>query len=164
MIRQRFKDDFPALEQALREVHAADGYPSVWPADPRAFLAPPLTVSGWVAEFRGEVVGQVLLRGVPEQVPGWMSAAGLPAPEVLVLSRLFVAPAGRGRGLARRLFRTAWAGAQALGKRAVLDVHHRNLAAIRLYESEGWRRVGTVDGDWLDPGGSVPRVHVYVAP
>lgn len=110
------------------------------------------------------MVGQVVLRPVPDPVPGWVRATGLAAPDVLILSRLFVAPAGRGRRLGQALFRTAWEGARALGRRAILDVHHRNLAAVRLYEGEGWRRVATVDGDWLEPDGSVPRVHVYVSP
>lgn len=164
MIRPRTRADLPALERALREVHEADGYPSVWPADPRAFLAPPSTFGEWVAEVRGKAVGQVVLRPVPEQVPGWVRASGLPVCEVLILSRLFVAPAGRGEGLGRALFRAAWAEARRLDRRAVLDVHHRNLAAARLYEAEGWRRVGTLDGDWREPDGNPPRVHVYVSP
>ncbi|GBF06991.1 hypothetical protein DAERI_110173 [Deinococcus aerius] len=164
MIRPRTGADLPALERAMRQVHETDGYPTTWPDDPRAFLAPPGTVGEWVAELQNEAMGQVVLRPVFDPVPGWVRATGLPAPEVLILSRLFVAPAGRGQGLGRELFRTAWAGAEALGKRAILDVHHRNLSAVRLYEGEGWRRVATVDGDWLEPDGSVPRVHVYVSP
>ena len=164
MIRPRTEADLPALERALREVHKADGYPSVWPADSPTFLAPPLTLGGWVAEFQGEVVGQVVLRPVPDPVPAWVRATGLPPAGVLVLSRLFVAPAGRGQGLGRGLFQAAWSGARALNRRAILDVHHRNRAAARLYEAEGWRRVGTVNGDWLEPDGGVPRVHVYVDP
>lgn len=164
MIRRRTEADLPALERALRAVHEADGYPTVWPTDPRGFLAPPPAVGEWAAEVRGQVVGQVVLRPVPDPAPGWVRATGLPAPEVLILSRLFVAPAARGQGLARGLFRTAWTAARTLGRRGILDVHHQNLAAAHLYGREGWRRVGSVDGDWLDPDGTVPRAHVYVAP
>lgn len=163
MIRPRTPADLPALERALRAVHEGDGYPTVWPAEPRAFLTPPC-VGAWVAEHRGHVVGQVVLRPVPDPLPGWVSVTGLSAPELLILSRLFVAPAGRGRELARGLFRRAWDGARALGRRGLLDVHHKNLGAVQLYEAEGWQRVGTVGGDWLEPDGTVPRVHVYVAP
>lgn len=163
MIRPRTPADLPALELVLREVHLADGYPTVWPTHPRAFLAPP-SVGEWAAECRGRVAGQVVLRPVADPAPGWVKATGLAAPEVLILSRLFVAPAARGRGLARGLFRTAWQEARNRGQRAILDVHHRNLAAVRLYEAEGWRRVGTVRGDWTEPDGTVPQVQVYVAP
>lgn len=163
MIRPRTEADFSALERALRAVHDADGYPSVWPADPRRFLAPP-AVGAWVAEQRGEVVGQVVLRPVADPPPEWVRATGLSPAEAQIVSRLFVLPAARGGGVARALLRTAWAGAQAQGKRAILDVHQRNQAAARLYDAEGWRRVATVDGDWQDPGGAVPRVHVYLSP
>jgi len=163
VIRPRTEADLPALERALRLVHDLDGYPSVWPPDPRAFLTPP-ALAGWVAQTREEVVGQVVLRPVPAAVPGWVRATGLPASDVLIVSRLFVAPAGRGLGLGRALLGRASAEARGLGKRGVLDVHHRNLTAVHLYEAGGWQRVGTVDGDWLEPGSTVPRVHVYVAP
>ena len=65
--------------------------------------------------------------------------------------------------MAAALLQTAWAAARAQGWRAVLDVHHRNLAAVRLYERQGWQRVATVDGDWLEPDGTMPQVHVYLS-
>nr|WP_256488210.1 GNAT family N-acetyltransferase [Deinococcus sp. HSC-46F16] len=147
----------------MRAVHEGDGYPTVWPHDPGAFLSPP-SVGAWAAEAQGQVVGQVILRPVPDSTPGWVTATGLAVPEVLIVSRLFVAPGARGQGLARRLLHAAWQEARERGKQAVLDVHHRNLGAVRLYEAEGWRRVATVGGDWTDPDGTVPQVHVYVAP
>lgn len=93
-----------------------------------------------------------------------MVDADLTDPNLLIISRLFVAPSGRKRGLAEALFRTAWAEAEKRGLRAVLDVHHRNHAAIRLYERLEWQRIASVNGNWTEPDGSVPQVHVYVPP
>ena len=108
MIRPRRDADLPALCAVLREVHRGSGSPSVWPADPAAFLAPP-TLGSWVAELDGAAVGQVTLRPAAEPPPDWIAATGLAgtglattgrgAAEVAVVSRLFVAPAARGRGL-----------------------------------------------------------------
>ncbi|WP_104991215.1 GNAT family N-acetyltransferase [Deinococcus sp. NW-56] len=168
MIRSRTPADLPALERVLHEAHETDSYPTVWPTDPAAFLTPPSVgewaVGEWMAEDQGQVVGQVVLRPVTDPAPGWVRATELAAPEVLILSRLFVAPAARGRGPARGLLRTAWQEALNRRRRAILDVHHRNWGAIRLYEAAGWRRVATVGGDWTEPDGKVPQVHVYVAP
>ena len=163
MIRPRRDSDLPALCAALQEVHVASNYPSVWPADPAAFLAPP-GLGAWVAELGGEPVGQVTLRPAGEPLPEWITATGLGAAEVAVVSRLFVAPAARGRGLARALFRAAWAEARTLGRRAILDVHVAAAGPIRLYEAEGWVRVATMDAPWRDPDGTSPRMHVYRAP
>lgn len=163
MIRARQDSDLPALCAALRAVHVTDAYPSVWPADPAAFVAPP-GLGAWVAELGGVPVGQVTLREPGEPPPDWVTSAGLEASEIAVLSRLFVAPAAQGQGLARALFRAAWAGARALGRRAILDVHTASVGPIRLYETEGWVRVATLDAPWQDPDGTSPRMHVYRAP
>lgn len=168
MIRPRTPADLPALVNALWEVHVQDGYPSVWPEQPLSFLAPADTVSadtlgGWVAEMDGRVVGQVLLRGV-SRPPGWLLDAGLTDPNLVILSRLFVAPGARHQGLVQALFQTAWAEAERRGLQPVLDVHHRNHAAIRLYERLGWQRIASVHADWADPDGTTPTVHVYLSP
>ena len=163
MIRPRRDADLPALCAGLREVHRVSGYPSVWPADPAAFLAPP-ALGAWVAELDGAAIGQVTLRPADEPPPDWVAATGLGAARVAVVSRLFVAPAARGQGLARALLHAAWAEARVLGRRAILDVHTASAAAIGLYEAEGWARVATMDAPWQDPDGTSPRMHVYVAP
>lgn len=163
MIRPLTPADLPALIGAMREVHVQDAYPSVWPAAPEAFLAPPDTVGEWVAEVDGQVVGQVLLR-LPPEPQSWLIEAGLTDTNLAIISRLFVAPRGRKQGLAEALFQTAWAEAERRDLRPVLDVHHKNHAAIRLYERLGWQRRATVNGNWTDPDGTVPRVHVYLPP
>lgn len=73
-------------------------------------------------------------------------------PEAEIL-QVAVAPARRRTGLGRRLVRQAIALAAACGaEEAFLEVRPHNLAAIALYESEGFRQVGRrrryyADGD-----------------
>ncbi|PNY82902.1 GNAT family N-acetyltransferase [Deinococcus koreensis] len=160
----------------MERVHRVDGYPSVWPAEPLAFIAPPHTLGAWVAECGERVAGQVILRAVPGAVPGvvsgaisgdvpaWVRATGLHPGEVGIVSRLFVDPAWRGQGLARQLLQVAQAAATAAGRRAILDVNEKNRAATALYERAGWQQVATVQGDWLEPDGQPPTVRVYVWP
>lgn len=70
--------------------------------------------------------------------PTFCSVSAAP---LLVLYDLFVAPAARGRGLARALLRSAQACGQARGAaRLELATARTNLAAQRLYESMGWTR------------------------
>lgn len=164
MIRPRQTSDLTALIAVMRQVHEQDAYPSIWPAQPLDFTDPPQTLAAWVAESHGQVVGQVLLREVTEPLPEWVAVTGLTASEVAVLSRFFVAPSERGRGLAQALFQAAWQEAERLGRRAILDVHQKNKAAIRLYGREGWAQVATVTAPFTDPDGTHPLVHVFVAP
>lgn len=163
-VRPRADADFPALVEALHGTHRADAYPWMWPADPAAFLAPPLTLGAWVAGAEGRAVGQVVLRAAPEPLPEWIAATGLLPREVAVISRLLVAPGHRGQGLARELFRAAWAGARRLGRRAILDVQTDAAAPIALYDSEGWARVTTLPAPWIGADGRHPQIHVYVSP
>ncbi|WP_156953005.1 hypothetical protein [Deinococcus frigens] len=44
-IRPRTDSDFPALVDALHGTHCADAHLTSMPADPAAFLAPPLTLN-----------------------------------------------------------------------------------------------------------------------
>ncbi|GGL97600.1 GNAT family N-acetyltransferase [Deinococcus aerophilus] len=166
-VRPRTDADLPALVEALRRTHLANAYPSGWPDDPAGFLAPPAPLGAWVAQVGGVAVGQVVLRPAPpegEPLPAWIAASGVPRAEVAVVSRLFVAPGFQGRGLARSLFRTAWAEARSLGRRAILDVHTASAVPIALYESEAWRQVATLAAPWTEADGRVPQVHVYVSP
>ncbi|GAA5501713.1 hypothetical protein Dxin01_01452 [Deinococcus xinjiangensis] len=164
MIRPRLESDLPDLLDAMWRVHVQDAYPSVWPETPLEFMAPPQTLGAWVAVVQGKAAGQVLLRETGAPLPDWVAATGLQGHEVAVLSRFFLRPEARGQGLAQALFRAAWQGDADLGRRAILDVHQKNLAAIKLYEREGWVRVATLPAPFTDPDGSTPQVHVYTAP
>ncbi len=75
--------------------------------------------------------------------------ASLRAARVFVLYDLFVAPAARRHGVARRLMEAAVGEARAAGAVAIsLQTARTNRAAQRLYESLGWKR----DEEFLEYG------------
>ena len=85
--------------------------------------------AAWVAlNGRGEIVGSVALRDLGD--------AGVE------LKRMYLRPGERGRGLGMQLLAIALEWARAHGKQAVrLDTSERMVAAQRLYEAHGFRRV-----------------------
>ncbi|MBF8188506.1 GNAT family N-acetyltransferase [Nonomuraea sp. K274] len=75
-IRRRAPEDLDACVEALATVHAADRYPANWPDDPGAWPTPDDPAMAWIA-----------------------AEASL----TTEITRLFVSPVARGRGLAGRL-------------------------------------------------------------
>ncbi|WP_344490452.1 GNAT family N-acetyltransferase [Nonomuraea monospora] len=148
-IRTRTAADLAACVEALAEVQAADRYPVHWPDDPGAWLTPDGMTSAWLAVEAveageaGVVLGHVALT------------------RDLEVSRLFVTPAARGRGVAERLLSTVRAATPLPLK---LEVSSEGLAAIRFYERSGWRRVGSSRAGWLNAAGEPALMHHYVSP
>jgi GNAT superfamily N-acetyltransferase len=152
LIRTKLPSDDDACVAVMERTHAVDGYPRYWPAKPDRFLRANGETDAWVAELDGRVVGQVALhRAEGEREDG--------------LARLLVHPDVRGRGVGRALVRTATARAHATGRRPVLDVLQSTTGPARLYESEGWTRLGPTSLD-LSGYGDVPplQLWVYLAP
>ena len=83
----------------------------------------------WVAEIDGTVVGYTL--------------AG-PGRGVWLLKGLFVAPEYQGQGIGRQLFRTSYRAAPP-NTPVELKVIASNARAIRMYEQEGFVRVGLAE-------------------
>lgn len=131
----------------LREVHDADGYPTVWPADPAAWLAGRDRLVAWVAEEEGAVLGHLSLHGTDAEHarPQWREAVPVPVERLAVVSRFFVSPRARRWGVGGALMSCAEEHAAAEGLRLVLDVAAHNGGAIAFYERRGWRRVGTAE-------------------
>ncbi|WP_199511237.1 GNAT family N-acetyltransferase [Nucisporomicrobium flavum] len=121
MVRDRQTGDLEECVRLLRDVHEADGYPMNWPADPISWLSPP--GRPLVVLRDGSVAGHVVVT---------------PAGE---LSRLFVDPARRGRGLASLLVTTA----ERYGARWLEVVDGR---AAGFYERLGWILTGTKRAEW----------------
>jgi GNAT superfamily N-acetyltransferase len=88
----------------------------------------------WIAEQDGGVVGSAALRDLGDGA--------------VELKRMYLRPEARGQGLGKALLGCALEWAREHGMRAVrLDTSERMLAAQRLYEAHGFRRVS----------GSAPR-------
>jgi GNAT superfamily N-acetyltransferase len=165
-IRVRRPDELDACTAVLADVHAADGYPRYWPADPQAWLTPSQLLRAWVAVVAEVVVGHVALCEAEDDTAAavWRLASGLPAARLAVVSRLFVAPQARGRGLGTGLLHAACAAAVASRLRPALEVLDHDRAAIALYERVGWRRVASAPAPWSLNQGECAVVHYYLAP
>ncbi len=113
-----------------------------------AFLGEELDPSGLdhdVANWRGEydgIAGVMLVVVDPAgQVVGTAAVRRL-APGMAELKRMWLRPACRGRGLARRLMDRCLEEARALGGRVLrLDSERRLEAAVRLYRSYGFEEI-----------------------
>ena len=159
-IRIRVAGDLPGCVDVLRRVHERNGYPSRWPADPAAWLAPADEVGAWVGEHDGQVAGHVgLVRGMPRlRLPGYRTE------DLGGITRLYTDPATRRHGMARELLDVATGCARDLGLQPVLDVVDDATGAIALYERAGWRLAGTQPAWWTDPDGSTPTIRIYLGP
>ena len=165
LIRTKLTSDDDACVAVMEQTHRVDGYPRYWPAKPARFLRAHGETDAWVAELDGRVVGQVALhRAEGEPVLALaQEATGLPSDRFAVLARLLVHPDVRGRGVGRTLVRTASERAYATGRRAVLDVLQSTTGPARLYESEGWTRLGPTRLDLSGFGyGDVPALELWV--
>ena len=93
MSRPRRDDDLERCGAVLREVHEADRYPVLWPAERVRWLGGRDSRAAWVAEERGRLLGQLSLHGTDETRvrPQWREAVAAPIDRLAVVSRFFVA-------------------------------------------------------------------------
>ena len=160
------RQDVERCVALLAEVHAADGYPLLWPHDPGRWLAPENLLAAWVAVREDALIGHVALCGASGDAaaPIWSAASGLPADRIGVISKLFVAPGARGSGLGAALLAQACAEARARGLRPALDVLDHDQRAIALYERAGWQRVASAPVPWAHSSGGDGVLHYYLSP
>lgn len=152
--------------RAFAETFGADNTPE----DMALYLAETFAPERQAREI-AEAEGLVLLAEVPgegargaSELAGYAHLVEGPAPAAVAspapieLSRLYVAPAWHGRGVAAALMDAALAAARARGARTLwLGVWERNPRAARFYEKYGFRRVGEhafvlgrdVQTDWI---------------
>lgn len=100
----------------------------------------------FLAEENGEAAGSFILS--PRQEAAYARAnwqAELEERDVRTIYTFAVSPRWRGKGVGRAMLAYAARCAEEEGARALrLDVYEKNLPAIRLYESAGFRYVDTV--------------------
>ncbi|GAA3549929.1 GNAT family N-acetyltransferase [Nonomuraea rosea] len=154
-IRPRTPADLEACVEALAQVQAADRYPVDWPDDPAGWLTPGGRLRAWIAVEAG------VEAGVEAAVEAGAVLGHVALTPDMEITRLFVVPAARGRGLAARLLDAVRAAALVPLK---LEVSSEGTAAIAFYERSGWRRVGSTRAGWLNAAGEPALVHHYVSP
>lgn len=145
-IRKRTDDDLRALRLLAEDVLELDGYPPRVPKDLDYFIAAPDALASFVAITGGERVGHVCVSrsSSPEVLRLAQQALGVPPHRLAVVARLLVSPTHRQQRIARSLLAQAVAEAARLRRVPTLDVAVHFDRAIALYESSGWRRLGTV--------------------
>lgn len=149
IIRPRRPDDLDALADVLVRVHAVDGYPVEGVEHPRAWLTPPRQLAAWTALVSDTPIGHIaLVKATPDDDAAAMWLRHAPGSEldnVAIPVRLFVGPDHRRHGAAKQLIAAILEYAHARNLVLVGDVMLKDQAAIHLYETLGWRRLGTID-------------------
>lgn len=145
-LRARNEDDLDACELLARTVHTVDGYPPRFADDLRLFVAAQGALGAWVAESDRVIVGHVALQSRSSQTVMALAseATGWPPDRLCVVTRLFVSPSERRRGIGGSLLEQAAEAGLARGLRPILDVATHFQTAIRLYEQAGWTCAGQV--------------------
>lgn len=166
IVRERADADLDACVAAMAEVHAADQYPTNWPADPGGWLTPDGLLGSWVAESGSAILGHVILQQGhgASAVPAVVEAAGVQPQDLASIARLFVVPAARRQGVAAALLDVVAAAAARRDLRLALDVVAHAPAAVAFYERAGWRRVSSETAPWTHPDGGEVTLHYYLAP
>lgn len=82
-LRPRLPEDVAACARVLADVHARDGYPLHWPADPAQWLDRPRTLGAWVATLDERIVGHVALSrsAVDDAAPGVLARTASSDPD-----------------------------------------------------------------------------------
>jgi ribosomal protein S18 acetylase RimI-like enzyme len=163
-IRARRQGDVEPLLAMMQIVKRVDGYPPRGPVDVERFMVPPEQLAAWVAEIDSVVVGHVALHatGANDTVHLAARHTGKAPEELAVVARVIVSPTARRIGVGHALLDTAVTGAHERGQHPILEVAVHFDAAIGLYESCGWKRVGEVTIAFPDEP-SLQR-YVYVGP
>lgn len=162
-IRPRRDEDLDRLVAMATVVHREDHYPVYLADDLGSFIVVPGALGAWVAEQGRDIVGHVALhrRGSKPVMELIAETTGLGFGQVGVVARLLVSSSARRTGVAQQLLDTATEHAHSLELTPVLDVVVTTESAIRLYERNGWTRLGRITVTF--PGGSVDE-YVYLGP
>ncbi|KAF1841689.1 acyl-CoA N-acyltransferase [Cucurbitaria berberidis CBS 394.84] len=141
-IRPREPSDLPALIRILTDVHILTKYPVDGPSTFSAKLENPNALSSIVALCDGNLAGHAQLQSASvlnsAVIESLISHA--PITSFATLVSLFVDPRLQGKGIGARLVEEVVAWGNKEGKRLVLVVLEKDVAAIRMYERMGWER------------------------
>lgn len=155
-IRLRELADLEQCVEVLSAVHRHDGYPLQWPEDPISWLSPPGLVLAWVVDIHAHPMGHIaVLAPAPSRRQRGDKAE---------ISRLFVSPLLRGKGVGAQLLDVATLHARSHGWSPWLEVVEGDGRAARFYERLGWRLVDRRSAPWATSTGSRPILREYYRP
>lgn len=146
-IRSRKTADLPPLAEILIRVHARDGYPVEGVSHPIAWLTPSRQIAAWTALLNDRIIGQIAVKKAEHDDVAitWQEVTGRGIEELAIPARLFIDPDYRRKGAGKSLLRACREFAENEGLHIAFDVMLKDQAAITLYESEGYTKIGTAD-------------------
>lgn len=149
-IRARREEDVEPLSAAIEASSAVDRWPPHWPEVDGGFrvarfLKSRQELAAFVADDAGRPAGHIALHAAaaPAVVEVATEALRRPPEELAFVARMYVVPDARRNQVASSLLAAAASHAAGDGRLGVLDVWEGLRAAVALYESAGWRRIGT---------------------
>ena len=144
-LRERTDADLDACARLVAAVRSLDGYPPYLPDDDFVrLLTHPTPLVAYVATVDDRVVGHVALNPYTGAATEALACDGLgvePA-QLGIVARLFSSVDRRRHGIGRLLLLAATDATRSRGLIPVLDVWVELRAAVTLYESAGWKRIG----------------------
>jgi len=146
-LRERTGTDLDACARLVAAVHRLDGYPPYLPDnDFVRLLTEPTPIVAFVATVDDNVIGHVALHPYTGARTEALACErlGVEPARLGVVARLFSSVDRRRAGVGRLLLGAAMVAAQSRGLVPVLDVWVELRPAVALYESTGWKRLGTV--------------------
>lgn len=152
-VRERVQADLRPCVDLLRACHLTDRYPTRWPADPEAWLSPAGLLAALVVVDQEEILGHAAVTECAD-----------PDDETVELSRLFVSPRHRRRGVGAALGEAVVDYATHLRRGLVLAVVEDGSGALDFYAGQGWRFTGRAPADWELDDGSRPTLARFTYP
>jgi GNAT superfamily N-acetyltransferase len=153
VVRERTRQDIPALVEVLGAQRPHSGYPQNWPLPfpVEDFIARSDEDAAWTAVLRGRVVGHVAVSRVEPGLESdlWTAGTGRAREQLAAVAVLFVDHTVQGQGVGKALLGTAVAAIRESGRTPVLDVVQETAAAVELYRRSGWQVVGEGRPWWL---------------
>lgn len=166
-VRVRKDEDLESLGAILVRVYAADGYPVEGVKDPTAWLRPSRELNSWTATIDNKPIGQVTaMSASPEDDAAvmWQKRVTSDLSGLIILARLFVDPGYRKVGAGKFLIAAALRFANSRDCSIAFDVMEKDHAAIRLYESLGAQKLGSVTHVYGDGHAEPAIAYAYRGP
>jgi GNAT superfamily N-acetyltransferase len=136
-IRPREISDVPALIDILTDVYNLTKYPVDGPRSFPSRFTSPNALHSLVALHDGKLAGHAEIQDASKHPPA-ITESLVPLSSYAAFVSLFVDPKIQGKGIGAKLVEESVAWGRANGKRLVLIVLDKDVAATRMYEKLGW--------------------------